>query len=211
MKYVKMTFKILFGLAFVSIFAMLFLRIFFLDNEGAAKDIIWTKEAAAEYGKDPEGFKVYWFDAAEHMSEDGSISIVEGRYLEKTKQIEFTVRYRDSKLKAIQDHYGTKEGFGDFAYSLSVTTKDGVENISSYVKASSEKAFYNYDRLVFDGIDINDENFVNVGVNIYYTGNGEKTSYDALMLLNSRSARFDYDISKELPGSSEYETEIISE
>ncbi|MBE6631867.1 MAG: hypothetical protein E7623_04115 [Ruminococcaceae bacterium] len=211
MKYVKLTFKILFAVAFLSIFAMLFLRMFFLDNEGAAKDIIWTKEAAEEYAKDPDNFKVYWFDAAEHMSEDGSLSIVEVRYLKNTDQLEFTVRYRDSKLEAIEKKFGSAEGNDPFKYSLAVTTTDGVMTLDSYVKAESEKLFYNYERLVFDGVDIDAENFVNAGLAIDYTGNGDEIHYDSLMIVNSRSARFDYDISEELPGSAEYETEKVGQ
>lgn len=207
MKYIKLAGKIVFFSILAFIFGMFFLRLFFLNTEGPAKDIIWTASAKEEYYSDREAFKISWFEASEYLSEDGYISILETRYLENIKQLQFTVRYRDSNIKKIAQKYGSDSAEnGDLVYSLFITTKEGVNTLTSYTEVNSSKLFYNYDRLVFDNVELDAEDLVNVGINIYYKTGDTSKACESMKIADSRTVRLDYDFSKELPGYTEYET-----
>lgn len=141
------------------------------------------------------------FTRAEHNS--GYFAVTEAQFVKEAEQLQFTFRYNNSTIKYVQSDFelpylpDRDEDLFDItvliAYDLTPEiTDDNDGNDPKSVRferyyaseiISTQKTLYNYRKLTFDGIKI-EEDVLAVYVDVYYRGdlNYEEEPYGALLL-----------------------------
>lgn len=179
--------------AFVAICCILLVwRVLFAESESVLGDFTPTKATADDYKAD-ESITVLTNKVTDDISEGGYFSAYAVYYTPETKELQVTVRYNDNTTDVLGDI-----GFCAYTVDTSVApieteTSDATDesvSISSDRKYhegypigefytpecidSTEKLFYNYEKLVFEGVEINEgDNFI---ISLYNEGdqNNEK-------------------------------------
>jgi len=150
------------------------------------KKMVWTENAVAAYEKDPDGFKVVHYPSIDSFSEDNMYSINQITYTEGIAQLQATVRYNERALKYMMADKGIEElPEGEiFIFKL----RDNFGKVyTDYSYTADQKSGYGYRHVIFDGVDMNDVN--QLDLEIYYIGDvGEKESAVATLI----AYRYDY-------------------
>ena len=117
-----------------------------------ATDFVWTPEALTAYREAPEEFDIYKLEVMTNYTRDGRFFVVNTRYAENISQIQFTVKFNNSTLRAIEEDYAIPSvSADDFYYVLS----DNLGNCyTSYRYLIDTDARHCYRRLVFDDVSL---------------------------------------------------------
>lgn len=133
------------------------------------KNILWTEASLEAYNSDPENFKAYSqdlsfsYDNADEGNFWGSHQLI----LPSINQIQITVRYNDSTLERYAEKY--EKNIEDIKFVFYLSDNNG--NHYPLSTSCNDRAFnlYNYERLVFDEVDIT--KLTNLYLDIYFEGN----------------------------------------
>jgi hypothetical protein len=141
-------------------------------------------------------------------------------FVEEADQVQVLLRYNNSTLRHLMKYYGLTEKPDRTADLYDVTlyvvydktpadqTDNGktgdanitVERIPATSVLRAESIMYNYRRLTFDGVDMNDpaKPVLAVYVDIYYVGDVdyEKDAYGTLCIYDYKAERKPYELSK---------------
>ena len=149
-------------------------RVLFAGSEITLDEFIPTKTTAAAY-TDSGDLKILTNEVAEEISEGGYFSAYGFFYSPETKELQVTVRYNNSTLDRLKDidfFLYTVDTSGEpyDAEKESVVDADGkvirlhqgypksevISPLDEYTQ-TDEILFYNYEKLVFPGIEIGDD------------------------------------------------------
>ena len=116
-----------------------------------AKKLLWNDKAISAYESEGDNLIIYKQDPEATFGNDGYFSIYQVKYIPKISQIQFTIRYNQSTVKALKAELG--DG-GDvdtdpFAYILRDNTGKVYTN---YYISSYTSGLYTYVRLAFDDV-----------------------------------------------------------
>ena len=149
-KTIRYTLRILALLVFV----ILFWRIFSGNDPKAMQKFIWTEEAAKSYASSPNDFKAYYYKHKDNLAKDGTFAASSVYYVPENGEIQFTVRYNDSTLEKVAEHYSLSELTEGELFVFTLTDSNG-NTYTEYEYITDKKNMYNYRRLIFKGVDIN--------------------------------------------------------
>lgn len=133
-----------------------------IENKAVKRhtDLLWTEADYTAYAEAPDDFPVYSYDvdyefaydSTSKESSDGKFSVYGLRYLPKTDELQFTVRFNKSTRKALMDDYGL-ESLEEMPFRFVLKDAEG----KSYENASytvTVKGRYTYVRIAFSGISL---------------------------------------------------------
>ena len=157
-------------LLIISVFAILFWRMFSSRNPKQTSELIWTKNSYAAYETLGNDLLIYTQDVGKTFDKDGKFSIYELRYIPATDELQFTIRYNKSTIGQLADHL-TKEAqeeLGDDFTSSDIVKEEtlpqfpfvfALRDDQGNVYTESEyntftKGRYNYIRIAFSGVDL---------------------------------------------------------
>ena len=123
-------------------------------------------------------------------------------FLPDADQVQILTRYNNSTLRHVANDFGLAEPPAReqeiVDVTLLVTTdptpldrENGDDRTTRYHASAApvhfETAMYNYRKLIFDGVNLNDPNIVEISVDFYYVGNVnyEKVPYGTLCIYGS--------------------------
>lgn len=156
----------------ISIFAILFWRMFSSQTPKQAAEFIWTKNSYAAYEKLGEDLLIYTQDVGKTFDEDGKFSIYELRYIPASEELQFTIRYNKSTIGQLANELtnDVKRELGDDfteadivkeeelpLYPFVFALRDNQGNTYTESEYTTfEKGRYIYIRIAFSGIDLFD-------------------------------------------------------
>lgn len=144
----------LLALLFLAI-AIIVFRVIIASDESPLSDMIVTENAAASYKALDDSVKPYFIkthDVPYQISEvDGYFSAYSFIWIPSARQVQVVVRYN----KAVKSKLGMAEE-EPFVFLLAVDGTDQL--ITPTCSEKTDKWMYHYERLVYDNIDVTDEN-----------------------------------------------------
>ncbi|MGI6202526.1 MAG: hypothetical protein ACOYID_03885 [Eubacteriales bacterium] len=163
-------FKWLLALLTFSIYLLLTLRACALDglkDTAKTRALLRNEKFVAAYSTSPESIKVEAGIDNSITTRDGRITVTNIRWIEPIDQFQLTVRYNNSLARVIMDDFSLKnEPVGEY---LTFALRDDAGNLYTAFEYITDSVFvYNFRRLVFDDVRLEDCNFLRLEV--YYTG-----------------------------------------
>lgn len=162
--------------------AAVVLRIIFASYYPKDMKKIYYTDSLSDYYNENNGMKaetqkirVYYDN-----NKSGSFFASHPIYIRDAGNLQITLRYNDSSLERVEKFYGTENLTPEnslFTYRLTVCygdNEDGgmmLQTYESAVQMYDNKLFYNYNKVVFDGIDYTDATWMRV--DIYLSGYSE--------------------------------------
>ena len=164
------------------VYVFLMFRMCGVSDSKTMSEFIWNEESVTAYNNNPGSFKITIVNKKDSaLTSDGKFA-VSNIHITGTGQIQFTIRYNNSTVKQIiKDYKLETEPVGEpFIYIL--TNTNTGETFRSYQYVAEKKLIYNYRKIIFDGIDLNEKNYC---VDIYYCAdvNFNKAPYGTLPLI----------------------------
>ncbi len=152
-KIIKKTLLYTLRLASFFVIAILLWRIFSAGAPKSMQAFLWTDNTAESYKSNPSSFDAYYYEHKDNLTRDGKFSASYVYYIPSEEQIQITVRYNNSTIKKLMQEYSLSEEPKDEAFVFTIT--DGTGNTyTEYKYISATKNMYNYQRLIFDGVDL---------------------------------------------------------
>ena len=178
------------------IFAFFLFRILTMGDPDSLTSIDWNPAAKEAYLKDPESFSAVSQKQQVFITNDGKFWISGILYLREAKQLQLTIKYNDSTLKALAEQIEGELPEEPFSYSL---LDSAGTRYTDYDFRVERKQNYSYRRLIFYGIDLTD--IATVYVDIYYSGavDYEQPPYSSLMTWNRALPVENIDVIASLP------------
>ncbi len=156
----------------ISVFAILFWRMFSSQNPKQASELIWTKNSYAAYETLGNDLLIYTQDVGKTFDKDGKFSIYELRYIPGTEELQFTIRYNKSTIGQLANEL-TKEAqkeLGDAfteadivreetlpQYPFVFALRDNKGNVYTESEYNTfTKGRYLYVRIAFSGVKLFD-------------------------------------------------------
>lgn len=181
---------------FVVIVCALFIwRVMFAESEGVLGDFIPTGETAVIYGAGGE-IEILTNEVVDEISAGGYFSAYGVYYTPETGQLQVTVRYNDSTVEKlgnfsfyaytvdtsvdpVETSEGTSAESGITAsggrYYEGYPVGDILSPVSEYTD-KTKKLFYNYEKLVFENIHIDEHTNIIISLCAEGDPNSEKAS-----------------------------------
>ena len=142
--------KFIFAALFIVFMAAVILRIFMLKDSRTLSDIYPTDAAKTAYAEDgSSAFLTH--KPAEEISSDGYYSAYAMVYAPEEKELQLTVRYNDS----LPERYMLGSIPENYAWEL--RDVDGTVIAKGTVLDTAEKYRYNYVRVAFNGVEIDND------------------------------------------------------
>jgi hypothetical protein len=159
-------------LLLISIFVILFWRIFSSRLPKDASKILWTEDSYAAYEELGSDLLIYTQDVGTVYDKEGKFSLYEFHYIPSAKEVQFTIRFNKSTIEALASELteAKREALGEaFTQSDAITAemlgelpfafalRDNEGNVyTAYEYTTFEKNLYTYVRVAFSGIDLYD-------------------------------------------------------
>lgn len=143
-KFTKNFFIFMVGMLVVAILA----RIYMMEDNDHLSELFATDNAVVAYGENESAFTCH--EPPEDLSDDGYYSARGFIYNEAKKELQITARYNDSLYVYLDTADKTV-----FYYTIVDEATDEV--YEGKILQFGEKYMYNYDKLVFENIEITDE------------------------------------------------------
>lgn len=141
-KFTKNLFIVMVAMILIAILG----RIFMMEDNDLLSELFATENAVAVYAEDPEeGFKYH--AVADDLADDGYYSANGLIYIESKNELQITARYNDSLYTYLNTPDTT-----EFYYTLVDTSTENT--YEGKVLDQGEKYMYNYEKLVFEGVEI---------------------------------------------------------
>ncbi|MBE6717779.1 MAG: hypothetical protein E7574_00785 [Ruminococcaceae bacterium] len=153
-KIIKKTITYSLRLLALFVAGLLFYRIMISKAPEQSKEFLWTETSISAYNDNPSEFKAYLYKHPDNFSQDGLFSANDVYFIPSIGQFQITVRYNNSTLKRIAKEYELKEipDGEQFVYTITDTLGN---TYTDYKIISFKKNIYNYNRIVFENIDLN--------------------------------------------------------
>lgn len=205
------------GIAIViAVWVILLLRIWLAEDTSFAKTYMWTEAAIEAYENDPKGFEIksYELHSYEYLIEnpdgsyeserithntitdDGYFQVSNMMYTPATKELQFTVRYTSASVEYLQTYYNLSEKPQGIPYHFMVYQGDVY--FDDYTYTTDTRFVYTYCRLVFSGIDMEEFDYLSLGV-FYENLADYDYPYSTLMIYDSYLDMKDYSVRKARP------------
>lgn len=165
------------------IIALLIWRVIFATDKNTLSDFVPTKASSDLYNANGS-LTVLTNDVISEISDGGYFSVYGVQYVPDAKELQVTVRYNDSTVEQLGkvDFYAytvdtsadqtlNEEGDGADSGESGERLYNGFpigEILTPAVRGTDEKLFYNYEKLVFENVEIGDT--VNVVVSLCAEG-----------------------------------------
>ncbi len=208
-KVAKKIFFITLRVMAVFVIALLLWRMFSTRDTKFSKAFIWNESAIDAYNSNSSDFIAYECKKSDNITRSGRFTTSNVYFVPMINQIQFTVRYNNSTLKALAKDYElsaipTGE---NFIFVL----EDNLGNIyTEYEYTVDAKNLYNYRKVIFDGIDTNaskvtkDKNnkdvteyFESLTLKIYYVNDVLLSMpYDSLVVYHAGRRSEELDLEK---------------
>lgn len=149
------------------VYILLIGRMMLAKPRGDMARYLWTDEAVNIYNESKDDYLIETAYLKEIIDGDtGYYSISDFTMVKSTGEVQLTVRYNNSTLKKLDELYPDRvDSDEDFVFAL----KDDNGNIyTGYKYKSSSNFLYNFRRVVFDNIELNNDSSLYFCV--YYTG-----------------------------------------
>ena len=153
-KIIRKTISITLKLLALAVFVFLIIRMNMGNDPKQSKTFVWTENSITAYNNDPSSFKAYLYKHPDNFSHDGLFSATNVYFVPSIGQFQISVRYNDSTLKYIAEEYKLdKVPTGEqFIYIITDTYGN---TYTDYTITHFDKNIYNFNRIVFEGIDLN--------------------------------------------------------
>ncbi len=208
--------KALFSLFVFSVCALLIWRVFFSTKEpDSIKDLYVNEALAAAYEAQGGDLEMkYQNQLSMTYTEDnaGYFGISQYVIIPEANQIQIVLRYNDKTLKHLKEDFDLPEipEKGEELLDLTLRqiidlTPDNAEDNEDLSKLSITRhkpskvitdttALYTYHRIVFDGVEIDEEDVSSIVLDIYFKDavDYEESAYGALLIYDNTAAWFDY-------------------
>ncbi len=185
------------------IFAFFLFRIFTMGDPVSMTTVDWNPSAREAYQHNPSSFSVISQKQQVMLTKDGKFWISGILYLPEAKQLQVTIKYNDSTLKALREETG--QDLPDEPFTFSLLDSAGIR-YTDYDFRTERKLNYSYRRLIFYGVDLTDA--ATAYVDIYYSEqvDFERPPYSSLMAWNRALPTESLDVSAALPDDLKGET-----
>ena len=156
----------------ISIFAILFWRMFSSQTPKQATEFIWTEKSYAAYETLGEDLLIYTQDVGKTFDKDGKFSIYELCYIPASKELQFTIRYNKSTIGQLANELtnDVKRELGDDFTEADIVKEEELplypfvfalrdDQGNTYTESeytTFEKGRSIYIRIAFSGIDLFD-------------------------------------------------------
>lgn len=208
--------KALFSLFVFSVCALLIWRVFFSTKEpDSIKDLYVNEALAAAYEAQGGDLEMkYQNQLSMTYTEDnaGYFGISQYVIIPEANQIQIVLRYNDKTLKHLKEDFDLPEipEKGEELLDLTLRqiidlTPDNAEDNEDLSKLSITRhkpskiitdttALYTYHRIVFDGVEINENDVSSIMLDIYFKDAADyaEKAYGALLIYDNTAAWFDY-------------------
>lgn len=208
--------KALFSLFVFSVCGLLIWRVFFSTKEPDSVGVLYVNEPlAVAYEKHGDDLEIkYQNQLSLTYTEDnaGFFGISKYIIIPDANQIQIVLRYNDKTLKHLEDDFDLSETpkKGDELLDLSLrqivdlTPQDSADNNDpsalSILRHKPSKVItdtttlYTYHRIIFDGVEINEEDVSSIVLDIYFKDavDYEKKAYGALLIYDNQADWFSY-------------------
>ena len=167
-----------------------------MGDPNSMTTIVWNESAKNAYREDPEAFSALSQKQEVFLTNDGKFWITGVLYLPQARQLQLTIKYNDSTLKALREQMGADLPEEPFSYSL---LDSSGTRYTDYEFQTERKQNYSYRRLTFYGVDLTD--VATVYVDIYYSEavDFELPPYASLMTWNRALPTEEFDVKASLP------------
>lgn len=146
MKAKRIAWSIFFGICTL-VFILILIRIFLMSDNKTLSELYPTENAAAAY---QGGNAFLSHDVYENIADDGYYSANGLIYCRETKELQITGRYNDS-LFTYFDCADTVE------FTWKLEDRANEKFYEGKVVEGAEKYLYNYRKIIFEDVEINDE------------------------------------------------------
>lgn len=144
------------------LFVYVILTVRLIENKAVKRytDLLWTEKDYYAYTEAPDDFPVYSYDveyefaydSTAEKSSDGKFSVYGLRYLPKTDELQFTVRFNKSTRKALMASYGL-DALEEMPFRFVLKDSDGnVYEKNTYTV--TVKGRYTYVRIAFSDVSL---------------------------------------------------------
>ncbi len=198
----------------IVVYVLIIFRIIIKEDPKFAKSFVWTEAAVEAYESEGDSFKVMnqqirsgTFTSTDEngktvservtyntISRDGYFQVNNFMYIEATKELIITFRYNDASIKALKEQYKDVEAE---PYFLALSTSDGY--VTDYSYLSSSRFTYEYRRVVFSGVDLSNESYIDINIYRMQENIDLSDPLTTLPVYDSRIPVEYYDISDALP------------
>lgn len=153
-KIIKKT--LLYSLRLLALFVFVFLmyRVFSGGAPDSMKSFIWNEKGIEAYNKDSSGFEALYYKHPDNLTKDGKFSAMNVYFVPSMGQFQITVRYNNSTLKYLAEDYKLEQKPEGEVFVYRLVDNLGNE-YTDYEFISDKKNIYNYQRIVFDNVDMN--------------------------------------------------------
>ena len=208
--------KALFSLFVFSVCALIIWRVFFSTKEpDSVKDLYVNEALAAAYEADGDKLELkYQNQLSLTYTENNAGYFGVSKYviIPKANQIQILLRYNNKTLGHLKEDFDLSEtpSKGEELLDLSLrqiidlTPENAEDNEDlstlSILRHHPSKvitdttALYTYHRIVFDGVEINEEDVSSIVLDIYYKDavNYDEKAYGALLIYDNEADWFEY-------------------
>ena len=208
--------KALFSLFVFSVCALLIWRVFFSTKEpDSIKDLYVNEALAAAYEAQGGDLEMkYQNQLSMTYTEDnaGYFGISQYVIIPEANQIQIVLRYNDKTLKHLKEDFDLPEipEKGEELLDLTLRqiidlTPDNAEDNEDLSKLSITRhkpskiitdttALYTYHRIVFDGVEINENDVSSIMLDIYFKDAADyaEKAYGALLIYDNTAPWFEY-------------------
>jgi hypothetical protein len=160
------------GLALVTfaIYLLLTMRACAMDglkDTSKTRALLRNETLLAAYAKSPDSLTVLAGPEDSISTTDGRLTVTNIRWIDAVDQFQLTIRYNDSLARSIMNEFSLREEpTGEY---LTFALRDDAGNLYTAFEYITDEVFvYNFRRLVFDGVQLDDCNTLRLEV--YFTG-----------------------------------------
>jgi len=187
-------------LLIVFVYGFFLVRLFISGDPAAVKGFVWNNVSYDAYTQAPADFKVMHQEVKSIFTEDGTFRVTEVKYVPEIGQLQTTVRYNNSTLKAVKEHYKLPDIPVGEAFIYILKDANGNE-YRDYSFKGMTKNVYNYRQLIFDGIDL--QNAGTLTLDIYYIDevNFTYSPYATILIYDEDAYSEEFDLADSLPAA----------
>lgn len=162
---IKSVFKFTALLLIALVYVLLIGRMSLAKVRGDMDSYLWTEKSSSAYLDAPDEYKILSAYLPAVIDEDtGYYHISNFTFVPSTGEVQLTVRYNNSTVRVLNDFYPEREKKQeDFVF---VITDENGNVYKSYKYIASSNLLYNFRRVIFEGIDL--ENCGSLYFGIHY-------------------------------------------
>ncbi len=184
-------FKFIFVFLIITVYTLLLGRMYLARYTGSMARYAWTNNALETY-EQTSNLTLMTQDLSKTIDDNGYFSISNYVFIPEINEVQFTLRYNDSTVDTLENFYTDVSEIGEtFVFTLT----DNYGNVYDTYKYISKSNFiYNFRRLVFEGVDI--DNAGTLYLNIYYINDVSKASpiYTSFRLYDKDTRAYESDL-----------------